>query len=44
MPLVSDPLALAPHEVVSAIELCPGAAPYLPLRDVARPQITGPGN
>ena len=43
MPLVSDPLALAPNEVVSAVELCPGAAPYLPLRTWRDRELQGQG-
>ena len=43
LPLSSDPLSLTPDETVSAIELLPGAASYLPLRSWRERELQGEG-
>jgi hypothetical protein len=43
VPLSSDPLTLASDETVSAVELCPGAASYLPLRTWRDRELQGEG-
>src|SRR5260370_28247925 len=43
LPLSYDPLIRAPNETVSAVELCPGAASYLPLRIWRDRELQGEG-
>src|SRR5260370_4768386 len=43
LPLSYDQLIRAPNETVSAVELCPGAASYLPLRIWRDRELQGEG-